>query len=95
MALSSLNEAGCAGVLAEIAYNSCNNVRALADIVVADGVIGFLPEPMVRDHVAKGRLVLLKKLPKKTMDFHASIRTQERDPLVGAIFDRAVMLRIN
>lgn len=95
LALASLNEAGCAGVLAETAYNSCNNVRALADILVADGGIGFLPEPMVRDHVANGRLVLLKKLPKRAMDFHVAIRMQERDPLVRAIFDRAAMLRIN
>ncbi|RXR26581.1 substrate-binding domain-containing protein [Sphingobium fluviale] len=95
LALASLAEAGCAGVLAETAYNSCNNVRALADILVADGGIGFLPEPMVRDHVAAGRLVLLKKLPNRTMEFHVAIRTQERDPLVRAIFERAAMLQIN
>ncbi|KRB80662.1 LysR family transcriptional regulator [Sphingomonas sp. Root710] len=94
LALASLAEAGCAGVLAESAYNSCNNVRALADVLVADGGIGFLPEPMVREHLACGRLVLLKKLPDRTMDFHVAVRTQERDPLVRAIFNRAAMLRI-
>lgn len=94
LALASLGEAGCAGVLAETAYNVCNNVRMLADILVADGGIGFLPEPMVREHMVKGRLVPLKKLPTRAMEFYVAIRAQERDPLVRAIFDRAAELRI-
>lgn len=95
LALSSLSEIGCASVLAEAAFNSCNNVRMLADIVAADGGIGFAPEPMVRNQLTNGKLVRLEKGVTKTLEFHVAIRRLERDPLVRAIFDRASALRID
>lgn len=91
IALSSVGEAG----LSEAAINNCNNVRTLVDIVAADGGISFVPEPMVQDQLAAGRLVRLKPGLRRKIAFQVAIRSQERDPLVRAIFDRACGLRID
>lgn len=91
IALSSVDEAG----FTEAAVNSCNNVRTLIDIVAADGGISFVPEPMVQDHLADGTLVRLRPGLRKTIAFQVAIRSQERDPLVRTIFERACSLRID
>lgn len=82
-------------VFPESAINSCNNVQTMIDIVLADGGISFVPELMVQDHVASGSLVRLWPERSHAIAFQAAIRSQERDPLVRAIYDRAKMLQID
>lgn len=82
-------------VFPESAMNSCNNVQTMIDIILADGGIGFLPELMVQEHVARGSLVRLWPERSHAITFQAAIRSQERDPLVRAIYDRAKLLTID
>lgn len=90
IALASLAEAG----LSKLTVNSCNNVRALIDILLAEGGIGFVPAIMVREHLDRGSLVEIRPDIRRSITFQAAIRAQETDPLVRGVFDRAKALRI-
>jgi DNA-binding transcriptional LysR family regulator len=90
IALASLAEAG----LSRLTVNSCNNVRALIDILLAEGGIGFVPEIMVREHLDRGSLVDIRPKIRRSIAFQAAIRAQETDPLVRGVFERARALRI-
>jgi DNA-binding transcriptional LysR family regulator len=90
IALASLSGAG----LTSLTLNSCNNVRALIDILLAQGGIGFVPETMVREHLHRGTLVEIRPEMRRSIAFQAAIRTQETDPLVRSVFDRAKTMQI-
>lgn len=90
IAMACIDEAG----LSMLTVNSCNNVRALIDILLADGGIGFVPEIMVRELLDSGRLVHLRPEIRRSIPFQAAIRAQESDPLIRSIFNRAGALRI-
>lgn len=90
IALAALAEAG----LSSPTVSSCNNVRALIDILLADGGIGFVPEIMVREYLDRGTLVEIRPEIRRSITFQAAIRTQETDPLVRSVFDRAKTLLI-
>ncbi|KKC27018.1 LysR family transcriptional regulator [Sphingomonas sp. SRS2] len=83
------------GAPPEAMINSCNNVRALIDIVLRDGGVSFVPEVMVRDHIASEALVRLHADRHRSIEFSAVIRAQERDPLVRSIFQQIAALRID
>jgi DNA-binding transcriptional LysR family regulator len=90
IAMASLGEAK----LDHLTINSCNNARALIDIVTAEGGVGFVPRVMVADPIESGALVPLRPRIKRSIPFYAAIRAQEQDPLVRDIFRRAGDLRI-
>jgi DNA-binding transcriptional LysR family regulator len=90
IAMASLDEAG----LAKLTVNSCNNVRALIDILLSEGGVGFVPEIMVRDHLERGSLVDIRPEIRRSIAFQAAIRAQETDPVVRGVLDRARALRI-
>lgn len=90
IAIACLEEAG----LANLAVNSCNNVRALVDIVLAEGGVGFVPEIMVRRHLERKSLVEIRPEIRRSIPFQAAIRAQETDPLVRRMFNLARELRI-
>lgn len=90
IALASLDEAG----LSSLTVNSCNNVRALIDILLAKGGIGFVPQSMVREYLDQGTLVEIRPEVRRSIAFQAAIRTQETDPLVRSVFERAKTMLI-
>jgi DNA-binding transcriptional LysR family regulator len=90
IAIASLEEAG----FAKLAVNSCNNARALIDILLAEGGVGFVPEIMVREHLERKRLVEIRPEIRRSIPFQAAIRAQETDPLIRRMFDLARELRI-
>ena len=75
--------------------NTCNNVRALIDIVIGDGGVSFVPEIMVREHIARGALVSPYPERREAILFHVAIRTRERDPLVRDIFRQLAALQMD
>lgn len=79
----------------EALINTSNNVRALIDIALDGGGISYVPEVMVREHLAQGALVPLRPDLNRSIMFHAAIRTQERDPLVRTIFQQIAALEID
>ncbi|RYD87522.1 MAG: LysR family transcriptional regulator, partial [Sphingomonadales bacterium] len=88
--MACIEEAG----LAALTTNSCNNVRALIDIILADGGVGFVPEIMVRRLLDRGALVQIRPEVRRSIPFLAAIRAQETDPLVRSMFSRAGQLLI-
>ncbi len=90
IAMASLEEAG----LSTLTVNSCNNVRALIGILLAEGGIGFVPAIMVQEHLDNGKLVDIRPEIRRSIAFQAAIRAQESDPLVRGVFERAQALRI-
>lgn len=91
VALASLDEGGLGGSV----INLSNNVRLMVDVVLAGGGMAFVPEIMVRDHLARGSLVELRFVARRSLPFQVAIRAQERDPLIRDMFDRATLLRID
>lgn len=88
-----MKEAIAASDLADCPLNLCNNVRTMIDIVLESGGIGIFPQPMVRQHIAHGRLVPVPAAPAMPpVEFQVAMRAAESDPLVLAIFDRASRL---
>lgn len=73
---------------------TCNNVRALIDVVGGGGGAAVLPETMVRAEIASGRLVEVLPRPRRKIHFEAAMRASERDPLVLELFRRAGELSI-
>ena len=91
IALASLGD----GAPPEAMINTCNNVRTLIDIVIGDGGVSFVPEIMVREDIARGVLVSPYPALRRSILFHAAIRSQERDPLVRDIFQQIAVLQID
>lgn len=83
-----------AGNLPYKSINTCNNVRALIDIVESGSGAAILPETMIREQLQAGTLVEILPRPSRRIQFEAAIRTQELDPLVLEIFRRSKDLRI-
>jgi DNA-binding transcriptional LysR family regulator len=71
---------------------TCNNVRALIDIIAQGQGLALLPETMVRE--MKG-LVEVWPRPRRGIEFQAAIRAEESDPVVLDLFRRAGELRID
>lgn len=74
---------------------TCNNVRALVDIVRAGQGAALLPETMIRAQLAEGTLVPVLPPPARQIRFEAAIRSAERDPLILELFRRVEGLRID
>jgi DNA-binding transcriptional LysR family regulator len=73
---------------------TCNNVRALVDIVVQGSGAALLPESMIRAELASGALVPILPSPRRQLRFEAAIRSTERDPLILELFRRVQGLKI-
>lgn len=73
---------------------TCNNVRALIDVVLGGSGAAVLPETMVRAEIASGRLAEVLPRPRRKIPFEAAVRAGERDPLVLELFRRAGELSI-
>jgi len=87
---ASIDQAGWGGE----PVNTCNNVRALIDIVADGGGLALLPATMAAPLIASGRLVqarLAQTLPPppERIAFEVAIRARESDPLVLALFEQA------
>jgi DNA-binding transcriptional LysR family regulator len=78
--------------LAGVPVNTCNNVRALMDIVAADGGIALLPVSMAGPWLKAGTMVEVLARPAERITFEAAIRLRETDPLVLAIFEQTASL---
>lgn len=74
---------------------TCNNVRALIEIIRHGTGAALLPETMVRSELASGALVSVLPAPKRHLRFEAAIRSAERDPLILELFRRVSGLRID
>ncbi|PTR08608.1 MULTISPECIES: LysR family transcriptional regulator [unclassified Novosphingobium] len=74
---------------------TCNNVRALVEIIRLGTGAALLPETMVRGELASGELVQVLPSPKRQLRFEAAIRSAERDPLILELFRRVSGLRID
>lgn len=74
---------------------TCNNVRALVEIIRLGTGAALLPETMVRGELASGDLVQVLPSPKRQLRFEAAIRSAERDPLILELFRRVGGLRID
>ena len=74
---------------------TCDNVRALSDIIMAGSGAALMPETMVRADLAAGRLVEILPRPARTLRFEAAIRANERDPLILELFRRASTLELD
>ena len=74
---------------------TCNNVRALVEIIRLGRGAALLPETMVRGELASGELVQVLPSPKRQLRFEAAIRSAERDPLILELFRRVGGLRID
>ncbi|KPF55479.1 LysR family transcriptional regulator [Novosphingobium sp. AAP1] len=74
---------------------TCNNVRALVEIIRLGSGAALLPETMVRGELASGELVQVLPSPKRQLRFEAAIRSAERDPLILELFRRVGGLRID
>jgi DNA-binding transcriptional LysR family regulator len=83
------------GTFAARAVATCDNVRALIDIVLAGQGAAVMPETMVRADLATGALVEIAPRPARRLQFEAAIRETERDPLVLELFRRAALLQID
>lgn len=91
VAVDCLTQAG----IAPVAINTCNNVRALIDVVASGGGVSFVPEQMARNRMVRGELVEIRPDLRRSIPFHAAIRAQERDPVVRDIFRRAGQVMIS
>ncbi|MDR6509670.1 DNA-binding transcriptional LysR family regulator [Novosphingobium capsulatum] len=74
---------------------TCNNVRALVEIIRLGSGAALLPETMVRGELASGELMQVLPSPKRQLRFEAAIRSAERDPLILELFRRVGGLRID
>jgi DNA-binding transcriptional LysR family regulator len=74
---------------------TCNNVRALVEIIRHGTGAALLPETMVRGELASGALMAVLPAPKRQLRFEAAIRSAERDPLILELFRRVSGLRID
>lgn len=74
---------------------TCNNVRALVEIIRLGTGAALLPETMVRGELASGELMQVLPSPKRQLRFEAAIRSAERDPLILELFRRVGGLRID
>jgi len=74
---------------------TCNNVRALVEIIRHGTGAALLPETMVRGELASGALMAVLPAPKRQLRFEAAIRSAERDPLILELFRRVGGLRID
>lgn len=74
---------------------TCNNVRALVEIIRHGTGAALLPETMIRAELASGALVSVLPSPKRQIRFEAAIRSAERDPLILELFRRVSGLRID
>lgn len=74
---------------------TCNNVRALVEIIREGTGAALLPETMIRSELASGALVSVLPAPKRQLRFEAAIRSAERDPLILELFRRVGGLRID
>jgi DNA-binding transcriptional LysR family regulator len=74
---------------------TCNNVRALVEIIRHGTGAALLPETMIRAELASGALVSVLPAPKRQIRFEAAIRSAERDPLILELFRRVSGLRID
>lgn len=74
---------------------TCNNVRALVEIIRHGTGAALLPETMIRPELASGALVSVLPAPKRQIRFEAAIRSAERDPLILELFRRVSGLRID
>lgn len=76
--------------IAPKSLNLCNNARMMIDIAKADGGVGIFPEPMVRDDIASGALVLIDNMPVLApVEFHVAMRVSDTEPVLAQIFERA------
>lgn len=69
--------------------NTCNNVRAMIDIVAGGGGAAVFPETMVRAELAAGTLAEVLPRPALRLTFQAAIRAGENDPVIRELFRRA------
>lgn len=74
--------------------NTCNNVRAMIDIVAGGGGAAVFPEPMVRAELAAGTLAEVLPRPALRLTFQAAIRAGEGDPVIRELFRRASGLTV-
>ncbi|MCJ2181527.1 LysR family transcriptional regulator [Novosphingobium sp. 1949] len=74
--------------------HTCNNVRMLIEIVASGRGAAVLPETMVREDLARGRLAECHPRPGRALAFEAAVRARERDPVILDLFARAADLRI-
>ncbi|MFS0849597.1 LysR family transcriptional regulator [Novosphingobium panipatense] len=77
------------------ALHTCNNVRAMIEIVVNGQGAALLPETMIRDRLAAGTLREVLPRPLQRVHFEAAIRTREKDPVILDLFARAGQLAID
>lgn len=68
---------------------TCNNVRALVDIVAGGTGAALLPESMVRAELESGALAEILPRPRRQLRIEAAIRTTEQDPVILELFRRA------
>ncbi len=89
-----INSLDTAGLSTDV-INTCNNVKTLIDIIRIGAGIALFPETMVRSLVASGALVEVLQRPDREILFQAAIRSNERDPILLEMFDRAGHLSIH
>lgn len=80
--------------LPQRSLHSCSNVRMLIEIVGGGGGAAVLPEPMVREDLARGSLFEVLPRPARRIHFEVAIRMRERDPVLLELFERARGLTI-
>lgn len=88
-------EALASGAVRGGPLNTCNNVRALIDIVSFDGGVALIPETMARAECANGTLVEAFPAPASKIEFQAALRRRETDPLLLRLFELAVGIEID
>ncbi len=74
----------------------CSNVRLMVDIILQGGGLGLLPRAMLEPELASG--LLAPALPDgfcPPIPFYVAIRTNERDPLIRNLFERAASLSVS
>lgn len=74
--------------------DQCGNVQTIIQIVAGGTGAALLPETMARQAMREGRLVEVLPRPQERIEFQASIRADEGDPLVLDLFARAATHRI-
>lgn len=77
------------------AISTCNNVRTLIDILLGGNGAALLPSTMVARELADGALVEILPRPARKIRFEAAIRKAEQDPVILALYQRAVTLRVD
>lgn len=76
--------------------NTCNNVTALIEMILAGAGIGILPEILARPWIDRGELVAFDSgIEAEPVEFFVVIPRSEEDPLLRELFVRASRLRID